>query len=145
MVAFGFLHSHGSPGWGCNLLEDWCCWVLEVGDVGQCKPWKRIKLKFIEIPTYVFYSIAACIIWCFSVITQDQPLLSVKQVSWLFQAQRSSCLKVHVKVIWACSVAPAWGRLSARLSGYSVQCLVGCTNNMGAVAASVLRPHGRLG
>lgn len=38
VFVFGFLHPHGSLGWGCNLLEDWCCWVLEVGDVGQCKP-----------------------------------------------------------------------------------------------------------
>ncbi len=73
-----------------------------------------------------------------------QPLLFVKQASWPFQAQRSSCLKVRVKVIWAGSGGLASGKASARLSGYSVQCLAGCRSNMDAVAASVLRPRGRL-
>lgn len=35
---FGLLRPHESRGWGCNLLEDWNCWVVEVGDAGQCKP-----------------------------------------------------------------------------------------------------------
>lgn len=38
VFVFGLLRPRGSPGWGCNLLEDLCCWVLEVGGVGQCKP-----------------------------------------------------------------------------------------------------------
>lgn len=37
------------------------------------------------------------------------------------------------------------GKVSARLCGYSVRCLAGCRNNMDAVAAAGLRPHGRLG
>lgn len=76
---------------------------------------------------------------------QCKPLLFVKQVSWPFQAQVSSCLRVHVKVIWACSGALVLGKVSARLCGYSVRCLAGCRNNMDAVAAAGLRPHGRLG
>lgn len=39
VFVFGLLHPHGSPGWGCNLLEDQCCWAVGVGDdAGQCKP-----------------------------------------------------------------------------------------------------------
>lgn len=46
-VAFvsGLPRPRGSPGWGCNLLEDSCCWALEADDGGQCKPSKRIKTK----------------------------------------------------------------------------------------------------
>lgn len=76
---------------------------------------------------------------------QCKPLLFEKQASWPFQAQWSSCLKVHVKVILACSGALASGKVSAHLSGCSVQCLAGCRNNMDAAAASVLHPHERLG
>lgn len=76
---------------------------------------------------------------------QCKPLLSVKQANWPFQAQRSSYLNVHVKVIWACSGAPVSGKVSARLTGDSVQWSAGCRNNTDAVAASVLHPHGRRG
>lgn len=38
VLVFDFLHPHGSHGWGCNLLENQCCWGVRVGDVGQCKP-----------------------------------------------------------------------------------------------------------
>lgn len=37
------------------------------------------------------------------------------------------------------------GKVSARPSGYSVQCLAECRNSTDAVAASVLRLHGRRG
>ena len=37
------------------------------------------------------------------------------------------------------------GKVFVRLSGYSVQWSAGCRSNMDAVAASVLRPHGRPG
>lgn len=66
-------------------------------------------------------------------------------VSWPFQAQESSCLRVRAKVILACSGALAWGRPPAHLSGYSVLCWAGCRNNMDAVAASARHPRGRLG
>lgn len=81
----------------------------------------------------------------FFLISQDVPLLSVKQVSWPLKAQGSSCLKVRVEVIWACSGGLVWGKVSAHLSGYSVQCSAGCKSNMGAVAVSFLLPRGRLG
>lgn len=38
VFVFVLLHPHESPGWGCNLLEDQCCWAVGVGDAGQCKP-----------------------------------------------------------------------------------------------------------
>lgn len=28
----------GSLGWGCNLLEEYCCWAVWVGDTGQSEP-----------------------------------------------------------------------------------------------------------
>lgn len=34
----GLPRPRGSLGWGCNLLEDSCCWALETDDVGQRKP-----------------------------------------------------------------------------------------------------------
>lgn len=37
-VVLGLLPLHGSPGWGCSLPEDQCCWVVGVGEKGQCKP-----------------------------------------------------------------------------------------------------------
>lgn len=38
VFVFGLLPPRGSPGWGCNLLGDQCCWAVEVGDVGWGKP-----------------------------------------------------------------------------------------------------------
>lgn len=78
-------------------------------------------------------------------VVQYKPLVLVKRASPPFQAQWSSRLKVHVKVIWACSGALASGKVSAHLCGYSVQWMAGCRSNMDAAAASVLLPHGRLG
>lgn len=43
VVVFGLLRPHVSPGWGCSLLEDWCCWAVGAGDVGQCKPQLFVK------------------------------------------------------------------------------------------------------
>lgn len=43
VFVFGLLHLHGSPGWGCNLLEDQCCWAVRVGDVGWYKPLVFVK------------------------------------------------------------------------------------------------------
>lgn len=76
-----------------------------------------------------------------------KPLQFEKPVSWPFLAQRGSCLKVHVKVIWVCSGCPASGTVSVHPSECSVRLTAGCRRNRGAAAAAVgvLLPHGRPG